>query len=130
VNTELVVLMAERLTEQVIGLAITVHRHSGPGLLESVYEQCLCYELQSAGIPFDRQVRVPVRYRGLEIGYGFRADIVVDQTVIVEVKSVAIVMPTHEAQLRTYLRMSGLRVGLLLNFAEPRLIDGLRRFVM
>jgi GxxExxY protein len=124
------VLIAERLTEQVIGLAITMHRHSGPGLLESVYEHCLCHELQSAGIPFDRQVRVPVTYRGLEIGDGFRADIVVDRTVIVEVKSVAIVMPAHEAQLRTYLRMSGLRVGLLLNFAEPRLIDGLRRFVM
>jgi GxxExxY protein len=124
------VLMAERLTEQVIGLAIAVHRHVGPGLLESVYEQCLCFELHNASVPFVRQVPVPVTYRGMEISDGFRADIVVDQAVIIEVKAVAAVVPVHEAQLRTYLRMSGLRVGLLLNFNEPRLVDGLRRFVM
>jgi GxxExxY protein len=81
--------MAERLTEQVIGLTITVYRHTGPGMLESVYEQCLCHELHAAGAPFERQVPVPVMYRGIEIGDGFRAHIVVDQAVIVEVKAVA-----------------------------------------
>lgn len=123
-------LIAERLTEQIIGLAITVHRHSGPGLLESVYLQCLCHELHEAGIPHARQVPIPVMYRGKPIGDGFRADIVVDQTVIVELKAVAALTPAHEAQLRTYLRMSGLRVGLLLNFNAPRLTDGLRRFII
>jgi GxxExxY protein len=122
--------MAERLTEQVIGLAITVHRHTGPGMLESVYEQCLCFELHNAGVPFERQVSLPVIYRGQEIGDGFRADIIVARAVIVEVKAVAAVLPQHEAQLRTYLRMSGLRVGLLMNFNEPRLVDGLRRFIV
>lgn len=123
-------LVAERLTDRVIGLAITVHRHSGRGLLESVYEQCLCYELNQAGIPFQRQVSIPVVYRGMRLGEGFRADIVVDETLIVEVKSVAELAPAHEAQIRTYLRMSGLRVGLLMNFNAARLIDGLRRFAM
>lgn len=122
--------MAERLTEQVIGLGITVHRHTGPGMLESVYEQCLCFELHNAGVPFERQISLPVMYRGQEIGEGFRPDIIVARTVIVEVKAVAAVLPPHEAQLRTYLRMSGLRVGLLMNFNEPRLVDGLRRFIV
>lgn len=123
-------LMEVRLTQQVIGPAVAVHRGVGPGLLQSVYEQCLCFELREAGIPFARQVPVPVRYRGVELEEGFRADILVDRTVIVEVKSVAAIVLAHEAQLRTYLRMSGLRVGLLLNFNEPRLVDGLRRFVV
>ncbi|HVY17854.1 MAG TPA: GxxExxY protein [Rhodopila sp.] len=122
--------MAERLTEQVIGLAITVHRHTGPGMLETVYERCLCLELHRAGVRFERQVPVPVMYRGEDVGTGFRADLVVDGTVIVEVKAVAAILPVHEVQLRTYLRMSGLRVGLLLNFNETRLVDGLRRFVV
>jgi GxxExxY protein len=122
--------MAQRLTEQVIGLGITVHRHAGPGMLESVYEQCLCFELHKPGVPFERQVSLPVMYRGHEIGDGFRADIIVDRTAIVEVKAVPAEFPPHEAQLRTYLRMSGLRVGLLMNFNEPRLVNGLRRFIV
>lgn len=123
-------LLAGELTDLVIGLAITVHRHTGRGLLKSVYEQCLCYELKQAGVPFARQVAIPIMYRNMRIGEGFRADIVVDQTVIVEVKSVATLIPTHEAQLLTYLRMSGLRIGLLMNFNESRLVDGLRRLVL
>ena len=123
-------LIAERLTEQVIGLAIKVHRLTGPGLLESVYEQCLCYELHKAGLSFQRQVAIPVTYRGLDLGDGFKADLVIERDVIVELKSVTAITPTHEAQLRTYLRMSGRSVGLLMNFNEARLVDGLRRFVV
>ncbi len=123
-------LLAGELTERVIGLAITVHRHTGRGLLESVYEQCLCHELEQAGVPFARQVVVPVVYRGRRIGEGFRADIIVDETVIVEIKAIATILPAHEAQLNTYLRMSGLRIGLLMNFNESRLVDGLRRLVL
>ena len=123
-------LLAGELTERVIGLAITVHRHTGRGLLESVYEQCLCHELEQAGVPFARQVVVPVVYRGRRIGEGFRADIIVDETVIVEIKVIATILPGHEAQLNTYLRMSGLRIGLLMNFNESRLVDGLHRLVL
>ena len=123
-------LVAGELTERVIGLAIVVHRHTGRGLLESVYERCLCYELEQAGLGFERQVVIPVVYRGISIGEGFRADIVVDRRVIVEVKAVAAIVAAHEAQLHTYLRMSGLRVGLLMNFNEARLVDGLRRIVL
>ncbi len=122
-------LLAEELTERVIGLAIEVHRHTGPGLLESVYEQCLCHELREAGIPFERQVAIPVTYKGSPISDGFRADFVVAREVILEIKAVATILPAHEAQIHTYLRMSGIRIGFLLNFNAPRLIDGLRRFV-
>jgi GxxExxY protein len=123
-------LLAGELTDRVIGLAITVHRHTGRGLLESVYEQCLCHELEQAGVPFARQVVVPVVYRGRRIGEGFRADIIVDETVIVEIKAIATILPAHEAQLNTYLRMSGLRIGMLMNFNESRLVDGLHRLVL
>jgi GxxExxY protein len=124
------VLLAEQLTQRVIGLAIEVHRHTGPGLLESVYEQCLYHELRQAGLPCERQVMVPVTYKGVAIHEGFRADIVVDRRLILEIKAVSIILPAHEAQLHTYLRMSGIHVGLLLNFSAPRLVDGLRRHVV
>ena len=123
-------LLAKSLTEQVIGLAIEVHRNTGPGLLESVYEQCLCAELRRAGVAFTRQVPIPILYKGEQVGDGFKADVVVAEQLIVEIKSVATILPVHEMQLRTYLRMSGMRVGLLLNFNAPRLIDGLRRYVV
>jgi GxxExxY protein len=124
------VLLAGELTGQVIGLAIEVHRHTGPGLLESVYEQCLCHELREAGIAFERQVAIPVIYKAMPIGEGFRADIVVEREVILEIKSVAAILPVHEAQLHTYLRMSGLRIGLILNFNARRLTEGIRRYVV
>jgi len=120
----------EALTERVIGLAIDVHHDTGPGLLESVYERCLCHELHQAGIPFERQAVVPIVYKRLRLDEGFRADIVVDHAVILEIKAVARILPVHEAQLQTYLRMSGIRVGLILNFHAGRLIDGLRRLVV
>jgi GxxExxY protein len=118
------------LTERVIGLAIDVHRDTGPGLLESVYERCLCYELHAAGIPFERQVTIPIIYKGCRLDEGFRADIVVDHAVILEIKALATILPVHEAQLLTYLRMSDIRVGLILNFHASRLVDGLRRLVV
>ena len=123
-------LMAQSLTEQVIGLAIEVHRNTGPGLLKSVYERCLCVELRRAGIAFKRQVPIPILYKGEQVGDAFKADLVVAEQLILEVKSVAIILPVHEMQLRTYLRMSGIRVGLLMNFNAPRLTDGLRRYVV
>ncbi len=123
-------LMAGELTERVIGLAIEVHRHTGPGLLESVYEHCLCHELRAAGIPFERQVAIPIMYKSVPIGDGFKADIVVAREVILEVKSVAAILPVHEAQLHTYLHMSGLRIGLILNFNARRLAEGIRRYVV
>lgn len=123
-------LLAGELTEQVIGLAIEVHRHTGPGLLESVYEQCLCHELREADIPHERQVPIPVLYKSNPIGEGFRADIVVAHQVILEIKSVAAIVPAHKAQLHMYLRMSGLRIGLILNFNTSRLTDGIRRYVL
>ena len=123
-------LIAATLTERIIALAIEVHRNTGHGLLESVYEQCLCYELREAGLAFERQAGIPVTYKGAKIGEGFRADIVVDRQVILEVKAVATILAVHEAQLQMYLRMSGIPVGLILNFNASRLIDGLRRFVV
>jgi GxxExxY protein len=123
------VLLQRELTEQIIGLAIEVHRETGPGLLESVYEQCMCHELSEAGIQFERQVTIPVFYQGRRIGEGFRADIVASNKIILEIKALAAILPLHEAQLQTYLRMSGIRFGLLLNFHAARLTDGLRRFV-
>jgi GxxExxY protein len=118
------------LTEQVIRLANEVHRNTGPGLLESVYEQRLCHELREGRIPFERQVAVPVVYKAMPIGEGFRADIVVAREVILEIKSVAAILPAHEAQLSTYLRMSGLHIGLILNFNARRLTEEIRRYVV
>ena len=123
-------LLAEPLTDRVIGLAIEVHRHTGPGLLESVYELCLCRELRDAGIAFARQVAIPIVYKGAPVGDGFKADIIVVHELILEIKSVTAILPIHEVQLRTYLRMSGIHIGLLLNFNAPRLVDGLRRYVV
>lgn len=117
------------LTEQIIGLAIEVHRRTGPGLLESVYAACMCFELEQAKIPLQRQVGIPVFYKGNQIPVGFRADILVAATVILEIKAVPVLLPVHEVQLQTYLRMSSLPVGLLMNFHATRLKDGLKRFV-
>ena len=122
-------LLAEPLTERVIGLAIEVHRHTGPGLLKSVYARCLCHALQQAGIGFAQEVALPVIYKGVPAGDAFKADIVVAHE-LMEIKAVAIILPIHEVQLRAHLRSSGIRVGLLLNFNVPRLVDGLRRYVV
>ena len=123
-------LLARELTEQVIGLAIEVHRATGPGMLESLYKGCLCHELAQAGPVFERRPKVLVVYKGIQFDEGFRADIVVERHLIVEIKAVANVVPAHEAQVLTYLRMSGLRLGLLFNFYARLLKDGMRRFVV
>ena len=122
-------LMQQEITEQIIGLAIEVHKKLGPGLLESVYETCLAFELKRAGIPFGRQVAIPVIYDGVRLNTGFRADLIVADDIIVEIKAIERLVPAHEAQLLTYLRMSGCQVGLLFNFNALRLKDGLRRMV-
>jgi len=120
----------ETLSDQVIGLAIEVHRHLGPGLLESSYEECLCYELAQANVEFARQLPLPIIYKNARLECGYRIDILVDQRLIVEIKAVERTLPVHVAQTWTYLRLSGHRVALLMNFHVPLLKDGLRRFVL
>jgi GxxExxY protein len=118
------------LTSRITGLAIEVHRLVKPGLLESVYAECLAAELEHAGIPFQREVVVPVIYKGKTLPLGFRADILVANLILPEIKAVATLLPVHDAQILTYLRMSQIRVGLLLNFHAVRLKDGLRCFIL
>jgi GxxExxY protein len=123
-------LLESALTQRVIGLAIGVHRELGPGLLESVYEHCLCADLEEAGIAFKRQVAIPAVYKHTRMDAGFRAGILIAPTLILEIKSVDALARVHEAQLLTYLRMSGCEVGLLMNFNVIRLKDGLRRYAL
>ncbi len=120
----------DSLSHKVIGLAIEVHRGLGPGLLESAYEECLCYELKINDISFRRQVPLPVVYKSVKLDCGYRMDIVVDDKLIVELKAVEKLLPVHEAQLLTYLKLSGRRTGLLMNFNTPVLKDGIRRLVL
>lgn len=116
------------VTEKIIGCAIEVHRALGPGLLESAYEKCLAFELGQHGMRFRLQVPVPVEYKGARIECGYRIDLLVDDAVIVELKSVDQLAPVHEAQLLTYMKLARIRTGLLINFNQQRLVDGLRRF--
>ena len=118
------------LTERIVRCAIEVHRHLGPGLLESVYEICIAYELTRRGVRVERQVPIPVEYRGVLIDVGYKMDILVEDAVLVEVKSVERLGRIHSAQVLTYLKLSGLRLGLLINFNVNRLIDGVRRLVI
>jgi GxxExxY protein len=117
-----------KLTEKIIGCAIEVHRQLGPGLLESTYEAALAIELESAGLHFGRQLKYPVLYKGREIGE-YRLDLLVENEVVVEIKSVERFDPIFEAQLLTYLRVTGKRVGLLINFNSRLLRDGIKRFI-
>jgi GxxExxY protein len=117
------------LTEQIIGAAIEVHRNTGPGLMESVYEECLCYELSQLGLRFQRQVHLPVSYKGVKLDCGFKMDLLVEDPVVLELKTVDQLLPVHSAQLLTYLKLSGKKVGLLVNFNEPVLTKGLKRLV-
>ena len=117
------------LTDRIIGAAIEVHRHLGPGLLESAYEECLCHELSILGIPFRRQVPLAVGYKGLNLECAYKLDLLVDETVIVEIKAVEDFSPIHHSQLLTYLKLSDKRVGLLINFHVPVLKNGLKRIV-
>ena len=118
-----------QLTEQIIGAAIEVHRNTGPGLMESVYEECLCYELSQLGLAFQRQVHLPVAYKGIKLDCGFKMDLLVEDTVVLELKTVDQLLPIHSAQLLTYLKLSGKKVGLLINFNESVLTKGVKRLV-
>jgi GxxExxY protein len=118
------------LTERVIGCAIEVHRTLGPGLLESAYEVCLCRELILREIPFERQVPIPVEYKGVKLDCGYRADLIVAGKILVEIKAVDKLGPIHEAQLLSYLKLSGIKVGHLINFNERVLTHGIRRKVL
>ena len=117
-------LLHEELTEKIIGAAIEVHRALGPGLLESAYEECLCHEFHLRGICFERQRPLPVEYKGVKLDCGYRLDLIVENKVILEIKCVEHVLPVHEAQLLTYLKMTGMRVGLILNFNIATLVRG------
>ncbi len=119
-----------RITEGVIGAAIAVHRALGPGLLESAYQECLCQELALRGIPFEREVPLPLEYKGIHCECGYRLDILVAGAVVVEVKAIEAIAPIREAQLLTYLRLGGWSVGLLMNFNVVVLRDGIRRKVL
>lgn len=118
------------MTERIIGLAIEVHRALGPGLLESAYEECLCYELESHGIPYLRQIPLPVTYKSVRLDCGYRMDVVVADQIILELKTVERLLAIHEAQLLTYLKLSGIRTGLLMNFNAAVLKDGIKRRVL
>lgn len=119
----------EQISRKAIGAAISVHRVLGPGLLESAYEICLAHELASLGLFVERQKPIPVIYRNVKLDCGYRADLIVEQQLIVEVKAVEALARIHEAQLISYLRLTNTRMGLLLNFHSVRLKDGLRRLV-
>ena len=121
-------LRESELTEAIIGAAIEVHRELGPGLLESAYQVCLAHELALREIPFEREKRLSVHYKGYEVDCAYRLDFVVAQRVIVELKSVDAILPINEAQLLSYLKLSGCRVGLLINFNVSILKKGIRRF--
>ncbi|HVZ63804.1 MAG TPA: GxxExxY protein [Lacunisphaera sp.] len=118
-----------QLTEQIIGRAIEVHRAKGPGLLESAYEACLAFELESSGLQVARQVPVPLVYKGVSLDTAFRADLIVENRVLLELKAIETVLPVHKAQLLSYLRETGHEIGLLINFNVPKLIDGITRLV-
>jgi GxxExxY protein len=117
------------LTERIIGAAIEVYRHLGPGLLESAYEECLCHELCLNGIHFERQVPLMVSYKGLRLDCAYRLDLLVEDLVIVELKAIDALAAIHQAQLLTYLKAAGKQVGLLMNFNVAILKDGLKRVV-
>jgi len=123
-------LYEKELTEKIIGAAIEVHRALGPGLLESAYQACMARELTLRCLPFEKEKPLPVVYKDVRLDCGYRLDFFVAQKVILELKAVETLLPVHEAQLLTYLKLTGCRVGLLINFNVPVLIDGIRRRVL
>ncbi len=117
-------LLHEELTEKIIGAAIEVHRAPGPGLLESAYEECLCREFNLRGLTFQRQVQLPVEYKGVKLDCGYRLDLIVQDDVVLELKCVEHTLPVHEAQLLTYLKLTGKHVGIIINFNVATLVRG------
>ena len=120
----------DRVATEIVDAVVKVHKAFGPGLLESVYEACLAHELRSRGLTVETQVRVPIRYEGLELEAGLRLDLLVERRVVVEVKAVERMLPIFESQLLTYLRLTGARVGLLVNFTVAQARQGIRRFAL
>lgn len=120
----------DELSNQVIGCALEVHRNLGPGLLESTYEQCLAYELKTVGISFKLQHPLPVEYKNIKLDCGYRIDVLIDDSIIVELKSVDKILPIHQAQLLTYMKLSNISIGLLINFNVKYLKDGIKRMVL
>jgi GxxExxY protein len=129
-STERSEMINEELTEKVIGALIEVHKHTGPGLLESKYQHCLYHELKLRGLHYDHEVKLPVIYKGVRIECGYRLDVVVEDLVLIELKSVDKIIPIHEAQLLTHMKLGGYRVGLLANFNVKLMIDGITRRVL
>ncbi|KPV89885.1 hypothetical protein AN395_03759 [Pseudoalteromonas sp. P1-30] len=119
--------MEDLITQKVIGCAIEVHKNLGPGLLESSYECCLHYELKKAGLPVKSQVKLPIVYKDIKIDAGYRLDILIPERLIIELKAVEKLLPIHTAQLITYLKLTGIQTGLLINFNQIKLLEGLKR---
>ncbi|OGO35005.1 MAG: GxxExxY protein [Chloroflexi bacterium RBG_16_57_11] len=119
-----------KITEEIIGAAIEVHRHLGPGLLESAYQICLAREMALRGLSFEQEKPLSLEYKGVKLDCGYRLDFLVEQAVIVELKTVDALQPVHEAQLLTYLRLTGCKIGLLINFNVPILKQGLKRMAL
>ena len=120
----------DELSNKVIGCALEVHKNLGPGLLESTYEQCLAHELKMANIPFRLQHPLPVEYKGIKLDCGYRVDLFIDGKMIIELKSVERILPIHQAQLLTYMKLTGVSIGLLINFNVQYLKDGIKRMVL
>ena len=118
------------LTSEIIGAAVEVHKTLGPGLLESAYQRCLIYELRVRKLNVQSEVQLPLLYKNNSLDAGFRLDLIVDELVIVELKAVSSLKPVHKAQVITYLKLSGYKLGLLINFNEARLIDGVKRVIL
>lgn len=118
------------LTSRIIGCAIEVHKLLGPGLLESAYEECLSYELEKAGLKVEKQKALPVVYKEIKLDCGYRMDIVVDNAIVLEIKSVDVLNPVHEAQILTYLKFSEKKIGLLINFNVTLLKNGLKKYIL
>ncbi|WP_377109913.1 GxxExxY protein [Pseudoalteromonas sp. R86517] len=119
--------MEDLLTQKVIGCAIEVHKNLGPGLLESSYESCLIYELQQTGLSTKSQIKLPIKYKNTTIDAGYRLDILIPKQLIIEIKTVDKLLPIHTAQLITYLKLTGIKTGLLINFNQVKLIEGIKR---
>ena len=120
----------DELSQSVLGCALEVHRNTGPGLLESTYRQCLAHELSRAGISFQMELPVPIRYKGTLLDCGYRLDLLIQGDLIVEIKTVEALLPIHQAQVLTYMRLAKIPIGLLINFNVTKLKNGIRRFVL
>ena len=123
-------MLYEDLTKEIIGAAIEVHKFLGPGMLESAYEECLCYELKLRGLNYERQKPVPIVYKKIKLECGYRIDILVENKIILELKAAEGFNPVHEAQTLTYMRFAEKRVGLLINFNVTKLTNGLKRYIL